>query len=107
MARKKLNKSQLIRDYKEKHPDARPVEIIHALKTHKVSAALVGNVLHRAGKGKIKKGRGQKPSHNGAGLDLESLLAAKKLVRQLGGIENAKSALSVLKSSNNRWMVVL
>jgi hypothetical protein len=98
MPRKKTNKSQLIRDYKEKHPDARQVEIVEALKAHKISYALVSNVLHnaKAKHGKGKK-RGPKPSHNGSGFNLESLLAAKKLVEQLGGIEHAKSALSVLE----------
>jgi hypothetical protein len=99
MARKKKNKSQLIRDYKAKHPSARPIEIIKALKAHKISAALVGNVLHRAKHAKGKKGRRKMPkaSHNGAAVSLESLLAAKKLVEQLGGVEHAKSALSVLE----------
>ena len=96
MARTKKNKSQLIRDYKAKHPEAKPAEIVTALKAHKVSAGLVSNVLHNARNGKAKKGPGRKPSHNGAGLNLESLLAAKKLVDQLG-MEHAKSALSVLE----------
>jgi hypothetical protein len=68
------------------------------LKSHKVKYALVSNVLHnaKAKHGKTKKKHGRKPSHNGAAINLESLLAAKKLVDQLG-IENAKSALSVLE----------
>jgi hypothetical protein len=94
MARPKKNKSQLIRDYKAKHPEAKPGAIVEALKVHKVKYALVSNVLHNA---KAKKRRGRKPSHNGAALNLESLLAAKKLVAQLGSIEHAKSALSVLE----------
>ena len=99
MARAKTNKSQLIRDYHAKHPAARPGEIAEALKAHKVSYGLVGNVLHKAKGRKTKKKRGPKASHNGAaiGLTLESLLAAKKLVAQLGGVEHAKAALSVLE----------
>jgi hypothetical protein len=93
MARPKKNKSQLIRDYKAKHPEAKPREIVEGVKAHKVKYALVSNVLHNA---KAKKRRGRKPSHNGAGLSLDALLAAKKLVDQLG-IEHAKSALSVLE----------
>ena len=99
MARPKKNKSQLIRDYKAKHASAKPGEIVEALKAHKVSYALVSNVLHRKKHGKGKKGRRKMAgaSHNGAGLNLDSLLAAKKLVAQVGGIEHAKSALSVLE----------
>jgi hypothetical protein len=92
MPRKKPNKSQLIRDYKAKHPDARPVEIVKALKAHKVSAPLVSGVLQRASGGKKGK-RGRKTT----GLTLDSLLGAKKLVEQLGGIEAAKKALNVLE----------
>ena len=87
----KKNKSELIRSYKAKHPDAKPGAIVEALKAHKISYGLVSNVLHTA-KGKKKSKTGRKPSHNGDGLNLESLLAAKKLVAQLGGIEHAKNA---------------
>ena len=58
MAKKKagVNKSDLIRDYKVKHPDAGPKEICEALKAHKVSYGLVSAVLHKA-KAKKKPGR--------------------------------------------------
>ena len=36
MARKKTNKSALIRDYAEQHPDAKPAAIVEGLKPHKV-----------------------------------------------------------------------
>ena len=85
MPRKKPNKSQLIRDFTAKHPNARPAEIIEALKAHKVTPQLVSNVLHRESGGKKGK-RGRKAT----GLTLESLIGAKKLVEQLGGIEAAK-----------------
>jgi hypothetical protein len=99
MPRPKKNKSQLIRDYKAKHPEAKPAEIVAGLKAHKISYGLVGNVLHnvKAKHGKAKKKHGRKPSHNGAAVNLQSLLVAKKLIEQLGGIEHAKSALSVLE----------
>jgi hypothetical protein len=97
MARKKPNKSQLIRSYKAKHPTARPVEIVRALKAHKVSHALVGNVLHRANGGKKAK-KGRTFSGKPIGLTLETLVAAKKLVVDLGGIENVRKALAALES---------
>lgn len=99
MPRTKKNKSQLIRDYAAKHAGAKPSEIVEGLKAHKVSYALVSNVLHRAKHGKSKKGRrqGSHASHNRAALNLEALLATKKLVEQLGGVEHAKTALSVLE----------
>jgi hypothetical protein len=97
MPRPKKNKSQLIRDYKAKHPAAKPGEIVEALKAHKISYALVSNVLHnaKAKHGKGKK-RGRKPSQNGHAINLDALLAAKKLVEQLG-VERAKAALNALE----------
>lgn len=96
MPRKKMNKSQLIRDYKAKHPESRPVEIVEALKAHKVSAQLVANVLHRANGGKKSK-RGRKAGGKSNGLTLDSLLAAKKLVDELGSVEAVKAALNALE----------
>ena len=98
MARKKKNKSQLIRDYAEQHPDAKPAAIVEGLKPHKVSYGLVGNVLHRArhGHGKKRGGKRAAASHNGAGLSLEALLAAKQLAERVGGLEVARAALDAL-----------
>jgi orotate phosphoribosyltransferase len=96
MPRKKANKSQLIRDYHEKHPEARHVEIVEALRAHKVSPQLVANVLNRAKGG--KKGKpGRKSASKSEGLTLESLLSAKKLVQELGSIETAKAILVALE----------
>jgi hypothetical protein len=94
--RKKPNKSQLIRDYHEKHPQARQVEIVAALKAHKVSPGLVGNVLHKAKGGKKGK-KGRKSASKSEGLTLDSLLAAKKLVQELGSVEAVKTALNALE----------
>ncbi len=57
MAKKNgINKSELVRQYREKHPDAGPKEITEALKAHKISYGLVANVLQKAkGKTKAKK----------------------------------------------------
>ena len=63
MAKKKatnangVNKSNLIRQYKEKHPSAGPKEISEALASHKVSYGLVASVLTKEkAKGKKKAG---------------------------------------------------
>ena len=98
MARPKKNKSQLIRDFAEQHPDAKPAAIVEGLKPHKVGYGLVSNVLHRARHGQGKKGRGKRgpASRNGAGLNLEALLAAKQLAERVGGLAVAKAALDAL-----------
>ncbi|WP_254513312.1 hypothetical protein [Anatilimnocola floriformis] len=95
------NKSSAIRDYKTANPTAAPKEIAEALAKDGlvVSAQFVSTVLSNAKKkgGKIGK-RGPKPGRKAAaaGGGLEQLLTAKKMVEQLGGIENARSALNVL-----------
>ena len=97
------NKSSAIRDYKAANPTAAPKEIAEALAKDGlvVSAQFVSTVLSNAKKkgGKIGK-RGPKPGRKAAaasaGAGLEQLLKAKKMVEQLGGIENARSALNVL-----------
>jgi hypothetical protein len=96
------NKSSAIRDYKAANSTASPKEIAEALGKSgiAVSAQFVSTVLSNAKKkgGKIGK-RGPKPGRKAATAasgSLEQLLKAKKMVEQLGGIDNARSALNVL-----------
>jgi hypothetical protein len=97
------NKSSAIRDYKAANPTASPKEIAESLGKSGivVSAQFVSTVLSNAKKkgGKIGK-RGPKPGRKAATAaasgSLEQLLKAKKMVEQLGGIDNARSALNVL-----------
>ena len=70
-------------------PAHHQAEIIKALKAHRVSPALVSNVLHRAGNGSVKRGA--------TGLPVETLIAAKELANRLGGLEAARAALNVLE----------
>jgi hypothetical protein len=100
MAKKKVNKSQAIRDYAEAHPDAGPTEIAAALKKEKiqVTSALVSTVKTVA---KKKKGRGRKKAASGAKpasdkIALSSLIQAKKMAESLGGVEKAQTALAAL-----------
>lgn len=93
------NKSSAIRDFKASNPTASPKEIAEALGKSGigVSAQFVSTVLSNAKKkgGKIGK-RGPKPGRKAASGNLEQLLTAKKLVEQLGGIDNARAAINVL-----------
>ena len=100
-----LNKSLEIRNYKAANPTASPKEIAEALsKTGmSVSAQFVSTVLSNARKkgGKVGK-RGPKPGRKaamaaaGGGASIENLIKAKKLVEQLGGVEQARSAINAL-----------
>jgi hypothetical protein len=89
--RKKANKSQAIREYASKHPEATGAEIAQALK---VRAGLVYAVLAK-GKNKSKRAGGpSKPEANG--FSLEGLVATKRLVDRVG-LETARAALTVLE----------
>lgn len=94
------NKSLEIRSYKDANPTASPKEIAEALGKQgvSVSAQFVSTVLSNAKKkgGKIGK-RGPKPGRKAAGGgDLQSLITAKKLVDQMGGVEAARAAINAL-----------
>ena len=97
-----VNKSDHIRGYIKLNPSAGPKEIRQAL-LHEgldVSAALV-NRLKYGPSSKKKKRRGRRTtaeaaSNGGGQLSLDHLLAAKRLVNQLGSIESAKQAVDAL-----------
>jgi len=96
------NKSVAIREYKAANGDAGPKAIAEALSKDgiKVTPAFVSTVLsndkRRTGKGRRRRGGrrgGGRPSGNKA---LASLIQAKKLAEQMGGIEPARRALNAL-----------
>ena len=98
---KKVNKSQAIRDYCGANPKAGPTETAAALNKQgiQVSTAMVSTVKTMAKK--KKKGRGKKKAAPGAKpvsdkIALSSLLAAKKMAENLGGVEKAQAALAAL-----------
>ena len=105
MAKKKrgVNKSQAIRDYLAKQPDAKLKTIIAAMKGRgiTVSDSLANAVKYekgRSGKKKVTKApvsRGAKAA-SGA-LSVDDLLEAKSLVDCLGGIDRAQKALETLQ----------
>ena len=100
MAKKKVNKSQAIRDCCAANPDAGPTEVAAALKKQKiiVTPAMVSTVKTASKKkrrGRKKAARGAKKA-TGDAIALSSLLAAKKMAEQLGGVEKAQAALAAL-----------
>src|SRR5262245_61213401 len=103
MAKRKINRSQAIRDYMTTNPSAGPSAIIEGLgkKGIKVSAALVSAVKYHkpagGGNGRKKKGRrlGSTSSH-GRKVEFAQLVEAKHLADKMGGVEKAKSALDML-----------
>lgn len=101
MARKKINKSEKIRELLETMGGqaASPNAVVAALKAKgiKVTATHVSNV-----KSHLKRGtKGRKPGRKPAGqstdlVSLADLQAAKRLIEVLGSVEAAQSAIGVL-----------
>ncbi|TWT52802.1 hypothetical protein Pla22_04290 [Rubripirellula amarantea] len=118
MAKKKAaggNKSQAIRDYKAANPTAMPSEIAQKLTEQgfDLNAGFVSTVLSTA-KRKTKVGRRGRPkgsknkqvagavgrprkTDSGATISVDSLIKAKKWVDEIGGIDEAKSAIETLE----------
>ncbi len=97
MAKRRVNKAQIIRDYLSEHGmDTLPKDIIDNLKSRRirVSAAQVSNIKTELRGGRAKTSRARKAA---GGLDLDSLLEAKRYVESAGGIDAAKQALDALE----------
>jgi hypothetical protein len=107
------NKSDLIRKHLARSPRSTGVEIVKAIKRETgvdVTAGLVSQVKHQAAKAghapaapakaSAQKRTPGRPSTRfetvTSTLTLESLMAAKKLVHQVGGIDAAKTAVDAL-----------
>ncbi len=117
MAKKKadVNKSLEIRNFMESNPKAKPREVVAALKDRgiDVSAQFVSTVKSNSMKtGAAPKRRGRpagstkraavaaKPaaSRKSAGsVSVDSLLKVKRVVKELGSIEETKAALATLE----------
>lgn len=120
MAKKKSgpNKSQAIRDYLGSNPEAKPKEIVAAMKSKgiSVSAQFVSTTKTNSKAKGLTKRRGRpagsknkttlarKSGASSLGSDtvsVNSLLKLKKVVQEIGSIEEAKSALDALQKLAN------
>ena len=114
MAKKKagkVNKSQSIRDYHKAHPKHKPKQIAAELgrKGIEVSPQFVSTILStskkkkRIGKpgrprgSKSTGGRSRKTSVGSRKVSIESLIKVKEIVKEMGGIEDARAALTALE----------
>ena len=101
MAKRKVNKSQKIRDYLAEHPDAGPTEVARALKRYGVSAPLVSAIKARGKPARRKKRKAKatrrtvrgRRARSGATNQAAPIIAAAELIRACGGVAEAKAAL--------------
>lgn len=106
MAKRKVNKSELIREYFKSHPEAGLTEIARALtdQGHPVSPAHVNQALASVRSTRRKKGRGRPAGSKNrttapvaGSKSLDQLSLAADFVKAFGGVDSAISALQTLK----------
>ena len=99
MARYKRGaKSQAIRDQLQATPDAMPKEIVAAIKSQgmKVTSQMVSTLRSKLNNPPKKKRRKKRKVAGGEMVAVETLLKAKKLAEQLGGLDKAREAIDAL-----------
>jgi len=96
--------SQLIRDHMAAHPKDGPQAVSAAMKanhgrdvTPQFVSTVKSNDKKRRRRGRKARGPGRPAAAgNGARLSLDALMAAKRFVEQMGGVDKAKSAVDSL-----------
>lgn len=93
-----MTKSETIRRYISKHPDAKAPEILAALRKSRVSVSLplIYQQLAKAS-GELPATRTKSSKPSGKEVSVASLLEAKKLVARAGSVAQAEKALDILK----------
>lgn len=98
------NKSKAIRDYYDAHPNAKPKEVVVALKKKgiHVNAQFVSTIRSVSKKKGGKIGRPGRPVGSGrrpgsGEVSYDSLLRVKRIVDEMGGIGQARNALTALE----------
>ena len=103
--KRRVNKSQEARDYMTDHPDVKPKGVSEALAKRgiKMSPQAVSTIkytMRKTGGPKRRVGKAtgsrKRVARRGGNRVLDSLLVAKKMAKQLGGIDQAKQALDML-----------
>ena len=92
MAKRKHNKSALIREYMAKKPDATANEIVDALAAKKVKVTAAYIYALKAKNGKPRNGKPKAAALNG----VDALVKAKRMADALGGVDAARELLAAL-----------
>ena len=96
MAKKKVNKTQLIKDALAKNPKASPIEIPEGLKKNGISAQYVSTVKSSLKAKKPTKTAKKKVAKKSDMVSLGDLVKASRLAEELGGVDKAQEMLNAL-----------
>lgn len=105
MAKRKVNKSQEIRDYVKANRTASAKDVVEALKKKgiKVSSPMVANVKSKSGLTRNRRGRPRKDeavssrTAPGCAVALETLIEAKRFVAKVGSTQKALDVIRALE----------
>jgi hypothetical protein len=100
MAKKKVNKTQLIKEAMSAAPEATPKEIASTLEKYGITATYVSNVKGLMNAKPKKRGRPKGSPSKSVGrpaATIGSLDAAIKFVEQSGGLKSAKAAIETIE----------
>jgi hypothetical protein len=97
--RRKINKSQHIRDYLESDPTATPKVIKEALKAKGITVtdSLVSLVKYKSGSRRKTRRRGRVARAAPNAISFDDLVSVKAIAQRMGGLERAKQALGMLE----------
>ncbi len=100
--KKKINRSQAIRDFLAKDPSAMPkaIKAARAKKGIDVSNSLVNAIKYgqpKKGPGKRVRKTGSRSKSTSGETSFDALLGAKALADKLGGVQRAQQALGMLE----------
>lgn len=109
MAKRKVNKSQLIRDYFAEHPNEGPTQIARGVSAmgYAVGPAHVNQALGKLRKKRRKKGRGRpattaatatKRTSRAGAKGVDQLNLAAEFCKSCGGVDSAIEILQSLRS---------
>ena len=91
MGKRKINKSEKVREYLTEHRDAMPTDGAAALKRYGITPGFFSNTKTRIKNSQVKTKRGGK--RRGSRAATSEILAAAELIRTCGGAENAKDSI--------------
>ncbi len=100
MAKKKFNKTQLIKQALSDTPEAKPTEIAAALEKYGITATYVSNIKASMNAKPKKPGRPKGSASKSVGrpaIATDSLNAAIKFIEQSGGLKAAKAAMDQIE----------